>query len=161
MDRGVEGIGSIEIRRHIDRNEPRRLHEYRCSYETPGRVDYARRTDHLACGVFTKVSCERAPRSVPLDSVAEKTGGPDHLIDLAKSGFPRSLRMPCNRRLIFNRIVVHSMKDTLEPFMSIDESQIQSLAFEIALLGEKRLNINATVEKYSITINSKTCPIVS
>ncbi len=69
--------------------------------------------------------------------------------------------MPCNRRLIFNRIVVHSMKDTLEPFMSIDESQIQSLAFEIALLGEKRLNINATVEKYSITINSKTCPIVS
>jgi hypothetical protein len=42
------------------------------------------------------------------------------------------------------------MRDALERFKSMDLTQIQSLALELAVLGNKGLNINDPTKKYQI-----------
>ena len=81
---------------------------------------------------------------------AVKTGGPEHLVDIAKSRLTekseRALRSSGDVRLD----VVEYIKDALERFKSMEVRQIQSLALELTLLGNKGLNINDPTKKYQI-----------
>lgn len=83
-------------------------------------------------------------------SSAVKTGGPEHLVDIAKSRLTekseRALRSSGDVRLD----VVEHIKDALERFKSMEVRQIQSLALELTLLGNKGLNINDPTKKHQI-----------
>jgi hypothetical protein len=46
--------------------------------------------------------------------------------------------------------VVESMKDALERFKSMEVTQIQNLALELAMLGNKGLNINDATKKHQL-----------
>jgi len=82
--------------------------------------------------------------------MAIKTGGPEHLVDLAKARLTekseKALRTSGDVRLD----VVQFMRDALERFKSMEVTQIQNLALEIAVLGDKGLNINDSTRKYQI-----------
>lgn len=82
--------------------------------------------------------------------MAVRTGGPEHLVDLAKARLTgisqRALRSSGNVR----PDVVGHMKDALGRFKSMEMSQIQSLALEIAVLGNKGIDINDPSKRYPI-----------
>ena len=88
-------------------------------------------------------------REMP-DRLAIKTGGPEPLIDLAKARLSErsetAFRLPCDIRTD----VVESMKDALERFKSMEVSQIQNFAMELAMLGNKGHNINDATKKHQL-----------
>ena len=74
--------------------------------------------------------------------MAVKTGEPEHLIDLAKAKLTeksaKTLRSSGNVR----PDVVEHMGDALRRFKSMEVTQIQGLAIELAMVGNKGLDIN-------------------
>ncbi len=74
--------------------------------------------------------------------MAVKTGGPDHLVDLAKARLTEKSEKALRSSGDLRPDVVEYMKDALKQFKSMDMAQIQRLALEIAMLGNKGLNIN-------------------
>lgn len=82
--------------------------------------------------------------------LAVKTGGPDHLLDLAKARLTKKSENTFRSSGDVRPDVVQYMKDALERFKSMDASQIQHLALELTLLGNKGVNINDPTQKHRI-----------
>jgi len=81
---------------------------------------------------------------------AIKTGGPEHLVDLAKSRLTKKSEQALRSSGDIRPDVVEYIKNALERFKSMELSQIQNLALELTLLGNKGLNINDPAKKYQI-----------
>jgi tetratricopeptide (TPR) repeat protein len=82
--------------------------------------------------------------------MAVKVGGPDHLVDLAKARLTEKSEKALRSSGDFRPDVVEYMKDALNRFRSMSMPQVQNLALEIAMLGNKGLNINDPTKKYPI-----------
>ena len=82
--------------------------------------------------------------------MAVKTGGPEHLVGLAKAKLTERSEKALRSSGDVRPDVVEYMKDALKRFKSMDVTQIQNLALEIAVLGNKGLNINDPTKKYPI-----------
>ena len=81
---------------------------------------------------------------------AVKTGGPEHLVDLAKARLTKRSQQAFRSSGDIRPDVVQYMKDALERFKSMEVNQIQNLALELTLLGNKGLNINDPTKKHQI-----------
>lgn len=81
---------------------------------------------------------------------AIKTGGPEQLIDLAKARLTKKSEQVFRSSGTIRPDVVQYMRDALERFKSMELAQIQSLALELTILGNKGLNINDPTKKYQI-----------
>jgi len=81
---------------------------------------------------------------------AVKTGGPEHLVDLAKERLTKKSEQALRSSGEIRPDVVQYIKDALERFKSMDVTQIQNLALELSLLGNSGLNINDPTKKYQI-----------
>jgi Tfp pilus assembly protein PilF len=82
--------------------------------------------------------------------LAIKTGGPEPLIDLAKARLSERSEKAFRSSGDIRTDVVESMKDALERFKSMEVTQIQNLALELAMLGNKGLNINDATKKHQL-----------
>jgi tetratricopeptide (TPR) repeat protein len=82
--------------------------------------------------------------------MAVKTGGPEPLVDLAKARLTENTEKAFRSSGDLRADVVEYIKDALERFRSMNSTQIQSLALELALMGNKGLNINDPAKKHSI-----------
>ena len=82
--------------------------------------------------------------------IAIKTGGPEHLVDLAKARLSKRSEQALRSSGDIRPDVVQYMKDALKQFESMEVTQIQNLALELTLLGNKGLNINDPTKKYQI-----------
>lgn len=82
--------------------------------------------------------------------MAVKTGGPEQLVDLAKARLTEKSEKAFRSSNDFRPEVVEYIKDALERFKSMNATQIQNLALELALIGNKGLNINDSTKKHSI-----------
>ncbi len=82
--------------------------------------------------------------------MAVKTGGPEHLVDLAKARLTEKSEKALRSSGDVRPDVVQYMRDALERFKSMEVTQIQNLALELAVLGNKGLNINDPTRKYQI-----------
>ena len=81
---------------------------------------------------------------------AVKTGGPEHLVDLAKARLTKKSEQAFRSSGDIRPDVVQYMKDALERFKSMEVTQIQNLALELTLIGNKGLNINDPTKKHQI-----------
>lgn len=82
--------------------------------------------------------------------MAVKTGGPDHLVDLAKAKLTEKSEKSLRSSGDVRPDVVEYMKVALKRFKSMEGSQIQGLALELAVLGNKGLDINDPTQKHRI-----------
>lgn len=82
--------------------------------------------------------------------LAIQTGGPEHLVDLAKARLTEKSEKALRSSGDVQPDVVQYMRDALERFKSMEVTQIQNLALELAALGNKGLNINDPTRKYQI-----------
>ncbi len=82
--------------------------------------------------------------------MAVKTGGPEHLVDLAKAKLTEKSEKILRSSGNVRPDVVEYMKDALKRFKSMEVTQIQGLALELAMLGNKGLDINDPAKKYPI-----------
>ena len=86
-----------------------------------------------------------------LFTAAIQTGGPEHVVDIAKDRLTRmseaKLRSSSSE---LRPDVVRFILDALHLFDSMTPQQIQSLALEIALLGNQGLNVHDPSKKYHI-----------
>lgn len=92
----------------------------------------------------------RSDESETYFRMAVKTGGPDHLVDLAKARLTEKSQKAFRATANVRPDVVEYMKDALKRFKSMDLAQIQNLALELAILGNKGLNINDPTPKHQI-----------
>lgn len=92
----------------------------------------------------------RSDESETYFRLAVKTGGPEHLVDLAKSRLTEKSQKAFRATGNVRPDVVEYMKDALKRFKSMDLTQIKSLALEISMLGNKGLNINDPTPKHQI-----------
>jgi tetratricopeptide (TPR) repeat protein len=81
---------------------------------------------------------------------AIKSGGPEQLVDLAKARLTKKSEQVFRSSGDIRPDGVQYMLDTLERFESMELSQIQNLALELSLLGNKGLNINDPTKNYQI-----------
>lgn len=84
--------------------------------------------------------------------MAVKTGGPEHLVDLAKARLTEKSEKALRSSGDVRPDVVQYMRDAVNRFKSMDVTQIQNLALELALLGNKGLNINDPTIKHQIQV---------
>jgi tetratricopeptide (TPR) repeat protein len=82
--------------------------------------------------------------------MAVTTGGPEHLVDIAKARLTEKSEKALRSSGDVRPDVIEYMRDALKRFKSMDVTQIQNLALEIAMLGNKGLNINDPTKKYPI-----------
>ncbi|MCX7408698.1 MAG: tetratricopeptide repeat protein [Planctomycetales bacterium] len=82
--------------------------------------------------------------------IAIKTGGPEHLVDLAKARLSKKSEQALRSTGDIRPDVVQYMKDAIKQFESMEVTQIQNLALELTLLGNKGLNINDPAKKHQI-----------
>jgi len=82
--------------------------------------------------------------------MAVKTGGPEHLVDLAKARLTQKSEEALRSSGDVRPDVVQFMRDAFERFKSMDVTQIKNLALELAMLGNKGLNINDPTRTYQI-----------
>lgn len=82
--------------------------------------------------------------------MAVQSGGPEQLVDLAKARLTEKSEKALRSSGDVRPDVVQYMKDALERFKTMEVTQIQGLALEIAMLGDKGLNINDPTRKYPI-----------
>lgn len=82
--------------------------------------------------------------------MAVKTGGPEHLVDLAKARLTEKSQKAFRATGNVRPDVVEYITDALNRFKSMDLTQIKNLALEIAILGNKGLNINDPTPKHQI-----------
>jgi hypothetical protein len=93
---------------------------------------------------------ERSDESEVYYRMAVKIGGPEHLVDLAKARRTEKSEKALRSSGDVRPDVVQYMQDALQRFKSMDGTQIQNLALELTLLGNKGLNINDPNTKYAI-----------
>ena len=82
--------------------------------------------------------------------MAVKTGGPEHLVDLAKERLTKKSEQALRSTGDIRLDVVQYMKDAIGRFKAMEVTQIQNLALELTLLGNKGLDINDPSKKYQI-----------
>ncbi len=92
----------------------------------------------------------RSGEAEPHYRAAIKTGGPEHLIDLAKSRLTKKSEETLRASGDLRPDVVRYMIDAFKQFETMTEQQIQNLALEIAMLGNKGLDINDPRKTYRI-----------
>lgn len=81
---------------------------------------------------------------------AIKTGGPEHIVDLAKSRLSERSAKALRAAGAIRPDVVQYMREALGQFKTMDPSAIRNLAFEIAIRGSQGLNINDPDKKHQI-----------
>lgn len=81
---------------------------------------------------------------------AIKIGGPDHILDLAKSRLTKKSEQRLRASDEIRTDILEFMKNALEQFKSMSPSQIQGLALEIAMLGSQGLNIHESEKTHKI-----------
>jgi len=81
---------------------------------------------------------------------AIRTGGPEHVVDLAKERLTERSEATFRSGGPLRLDAVQYIQDALDRFKGMTPQQIQSLALEIALLGNQGLNINDSTEKHKI-----------
>lgn len=81
---------------------------------------------------------------------AIKTGGPEHLVDLAKARLTKKSQERLRSSGNIRPDVVRYIKDALTRFETMELSQIQNLALEVGMLGNQGLSINDASKKYQI-----------
>ncbi|HBJ34098.1 MAG TPA: hypothetical protein DDZ51_04915 [Planctomycetaceae bacterium] len=92
----------------------------------------------------------RGDESVLHYRAAIKTGGPEHVVDLAKSRLSERSAKSLRAAGAIRTDVVQYMREAIERFKTMDSSAIRNLAFEIAILGSQGLNINDPDKTYQI-----------
>jgi Flp pilus assembly protein TadD len=81
---------------------------------------------------------------------AIKLGGPQELIDLAKSRRTKIAHRTMRANSEFRPDVVMYITGALERFESMAPEEIQQLGYEIAVLGQNGLDINDPAQKYTL-----------
>ena len=81
---------------------------------------------------------------------AIETGGPEHLIDLAKARLTEKSEKPFRNSGDVHPDAVEYIKDALKRFQSMDVTQLRSLSFELAMIGNRGLNINDPKRKHQL-----------
>lgn len=81
---------------------------------------------------------------------AIKTGGPEHILDLAKSRLTKKSEEGLRALGEIRTDVLEYMQQALEQFKSMSQSQIQGLALEIAMLGSQGMNIHKSDKMYQL-----------
>ena len=79
---------------------------------------------------------------------AIETGGPEHLVDLAKARLTEKSEKAFRTSGDVRPDVVEYIKDALKRFQSMDVTQIRNLSFELAMIGNRGLNINDPTTKH-------------
>ena len=82
--------------------------------------------------------------------LAVRTGGPEHLVDLAKARLTEISQRALRSSDEVRPDVVRHMQEALERFKSMEMSQIQNLAMEIAILGNRGIDINDANNRYPL-----------
>jgi tetratricopeptide (TPR) repeat protein len=77
-------------------------------------------------------------------------GGPDHILDIAKERRTALAQKTMRDRGSFRPDVMMYITGALDQFVGITKSQIQAIGFEIAILGQRGLDINDPDQKYSL-----------
>lgn len=77
-------------------------------------------------------------------------GGPEHILDLAKKRRTTIAQKTMRERGSFRPDVMMYITGALGKFSSMTKSQVQAIGFEIALLGQRGLDINDPEQKYSL-----------
>jgi tetratricopeptide (TPR) repeat protein len=77
-------------------------------------------------------------------------GGPDQIVDLAKERRTAIAQRTMRDRGSFRPDVMMYITGALEKFAGMTRSQIQAIGFEIAILGQRGLDINDPEQKYSL-----------
>jgi len=77
-------------------------------------------------------------------------GGPDHIIDLAKERRTALAHKTMRDRGSFRPDVMMYITGALDKFVGMTRSQIEAIGFEIAILGQRGLDINDPEQKYSL-----------
>ena len=77
-------------------------------------------------------------------------GGPDHIIDLAKERRTALAQKTMRDRGSFRPDVMMYITGALDQFAGMTEKEIQAIGFEIAILGQRGLDINDPDQKYSL-----------
>ena len=93
---------------------------------------------------------DRGEEADELYERAIRQGGPQPLMDLAKERRTHIAHRTLKERSSVRPDVVMYITGALERFESMSTKEIQSLGFEIALLGQSGLDINNPEKKYSI-----------
>ncbi len=82
--------------------------------------------------------------------LAIKTGGSESLVDLAKARLSKKSEKAFRSSGDIRPDVVEFIKDALERFKSMEMIQIQKFALELAMLGNKGLNINDPTKMHQL-----------
>jgi tetratricopeptide (TPR) repeat protein len=82
--------------------------------------------------------------------MAIKTGGPEHLVDLAKARLTAKSEAVLKANHEVRHDVVQFMRKALRRFEGMTAEEVTRLGVEIAVLGTKGLSINDTRKTYSI-----------
>jgi tetratricopeptide (TPR) repeat protein len=83
--------------------------------------------------------------------MATKVGGDEHLVDLAKARLSDRSEKAFRSAGDVRPEVVEYIRDAMQRFKSMDVAQIQNFALELALIGNKGLNINDPAKKHQLT----------
>ena len=81
---------------------------------------------------------------------AIKVGGPEHIVDLAKSRLTKKSEARLRSSGEVRPDILEYMQETMNLFDSMTPSQIQNLALEIAMLGSQGLNIHESDKLYKL-----------
>ncbi len=76
--------------------------------------------------------------------------GPDYIVDLAKERRTALAQKTMRDRGSFRPDVMMYITGALDKFAGMTKSQIQAIGFEIAILGQRGLDINDPEQKYSL-----------
>ena len=80
--------------------------------------------------------------------MALKVGGDEHLVDVAKTRLSDRSEKAFRETGDVRPEVVDYIRDAMKRFKSMDVSQIQNFALELALIGNQGLNINDSTKKH-------------
>jgi len=83
---------------------------------------------------------------------AIQVGGPQQLVDLAKDRRTAIAHKAMRDRGDFRPDVMMYITGALEKFANMSTKDVQSIGFEIAILGQKGLDINDPDQKYSLSL---------
>lgn len=81
---------------------------------------------------------------------AIKTGGPEHIVDIAKQRRTKMAEAKLRSNAKFRPDALHYIKEALDCFDGMNANAIQGLGFEIASLGSQGLDINDPSTKYKL-----------
>lgn len=81
---------------------------------------------------------------------AIRTGGPEHVVDVAKERLTEKSEATFRSGGPLRLDAVQYIQDALNRFKGMTDQEIQSLALELAMLGNQGLDINNSTKKYEI-----------